>query len=63
MSIRNRGSWSGATNAKDNADPVRVEKAFPAIVTKAQFSRVNKIMRSRAPKRSPTPAGWEAPSC
>ena len=29
---------------------MRVEKAFPAIVTKAQFSRVNKIMRSRAPK-------------
>ena len=24
--------------AKDNAEPVRVEKAFPAIVTKAQFS-------------------------
>ena len=29
---------------------MRVEKAFPAIVTKAQFSRVNKIMRSHAPK-------------
>ena len=29
---------------------MRVEKAFPAIVTKAQFSLVNKIMRSRAPK-------------
>ena len=29
---------------------MRVEKAFPAIVTKAQFIRVNKIMRSRAPK-------------
>ena len=29
---------------------MRVEKALPAIVTKAQFSRVNKIMRSRAPK-------------
>ena len=24
-------------HAKDNADPVRVEKAFPALVTKAQF--------------------------
>ena len=40
------------TNSKDNAEPVRVEKAFPAIVTKAQFSRVNKLMRSRAPKKS-----------
>ena len=29
---------------------MRVEKAFPAIVTKAQFDRVNRIMRSRAPK-------------
>ena len=29
---------------------MRVEKAFPAIVTKAQFNLVNKIMRSRAPK-------------
>ena len=29
-----------------------MEKAFPAIVTKAQFSRVNKLMRSRAPKMS-----------
>ena len=39
-------------NAKDNADPVRVEKAFPATVTKAQFDRVNRIMRSRAPRVS-----------
>ena len=44
------GTLVWGNNAKDNADPVRVEKAFPAIVTKAQFSRVNKIMRSRAPK-------------
>ena len=29
---------------------MRVEKAFPAIVTTAQFNRVNKLMRSRAPK-------------
>ena len=39
-------------NAKDNAEPVRVEKAFPAIITKDQFSKVGKLMRSRAPKRS-----------
>ena len=31
---------------------MRVEKAFPAIVTKAQFSRVNKLMHSRAPRQS-----------
>ena len=29
-----------------------VEKAFPAIVTKAQFSRVKKLMHSHAPKMS-----------
>ena len=29
-----------------------MEKAFPAIVTKAQFSRVKKLMHSRAPKMS-----------
>ena len=34
-----------------------MEKAFPAIVTKAQFSRVNKLMRSRAPKKSHPPKG------
>ena len=31
---------------------MRVEKAFPAIVAKVQFSPVGKLMRSRAPKRS-----------
>ena len=37
-------------NAKDGADPVRVDDAFPTIVSKAQFKRVAKLMRSRAPK-------------
>ena len=46
------GTLVWGTNSKDKAEPVRVEKAFPAIVTKAQFSRVNKLMRSRAPKMS-----------
>ena len=46
------GTLVWGANAKDKAEPVRVDKAFPAIVTKAQFSRVNKLMRSRAPKRS-----------
>ena len=52
--ILNNEAYTGTlvwgNNAKDNADPVRVEKAFPATVTKAQFDRVNRIMRSRAPK-------------
>ena len=57
------GTLVWGANAKDNAEPVRVEKAFPAIITKAQFNRVGKLMRSRAPKRSPTPEGSEAPTC
>ena len=46
------GTLVWGVNAKDNAEPVRVEKAFPAIITKAQFGRVAKLMRARAPKRS-----------
>ncbi|MCY4528207.1 MAG: recombinase family protein [Chloroflexi bacterium] len=37
---------------KDKAEPVRVEKAFPGIVSKAQFKRVNRRLRSRAPRRT-----------
>ena len=46
------GTLVWGVNSKDNAEPVRVEKAFPAIITKAQFGRVGKLMRSRTPKRS-----------
>ncbi len=46
------GTLVWGINAKDNADPVRVEKAFPAIVTKAQFRRVGGHLSSRAPKFS-----------
>ena len=31
---------------------MRVEKAFPAIISKARFRRVNRKLRSRAPRRS-----------
>ena len=44
------GAMVWGNTAKDKAEPVRVEKAFPAIVSKAQFRRVAKLMRSRAPK-------------
>ena len=44
------GTLVWGTNAQDKADPVRVEKAFPAIITVAHFNRVRKMMRSRAPK-------------
>ena len=46
------GTLVWGLNAKDNAEPVRVDKAFPAVISKAQFGRVGKLMRSRAPKQS-----------
>ena len=45
------GALVWGTNAKDSAPPVRVEDAFPAIVTKQEFRRAKKLMGSRAPKR------------
>ncbi len=44
------GTLIWGMNAKDGADPVRVENAFPAIISKDQFNRVSKLLRSRAPK-------------
>ena len=44
------GTAVWGVDSKDNAEPIRVEKAFPAIISKAQFRRVSKLMRSRAPK-------------
>ena len=41
--------WGLSGKGKD--EPVRVENAFTAIVPKAQFRRVKRLMRSRAPKR------------
>ena len=55
---RERVIWG--VNAKDNAEPVRVEKAFPAIVTKAQFNRVGKLMRSRVDGQDKCPAKPES---
>ena len=44
------GALVWGTNAKDGAPPVRVEDAFPAIVTKQEFRRAKKLLGSRAPK-------------
>ena len=46
------GTLVWGEGAKDKGEPVRVEQAFPAVVSKAQFRRVNQLMRSRAPKFS-----------
>ncbi len=44
------GTLVWGANAKDKAEPMRIEKAFPAIISKAKSQRVNRLMRSRAPK-------------
>ena len=46
------GTLVWGEGAKDQGEPVRVEKAFPAIISQAQFQRVNRFMRSRAPRVS-----------
>ncbi len=43
------GTLVWGTNASDGAPPVRVENAFPAIVSKRDFDRVGELMRSKAP--------------
>ena len=54
--ILNNEAYTGTlvwgTKGKDKAEPVRVERAFPAIVSKTQFKRANRQMRSRAPRRA-----------
>ena len=45
------GTLVWGEGAKDKGEAVRVEKAFPAIVTKTQFRKVNRQMRSRAPRK------------
>ena len=44
------GTLIWGAKGKDEAAPVRVEEALPAIVSKAQFQSVNKLLRSRASK-------------
>ena len=44
------GTLVWGAKARDKAPPVRVEDAFPAIVTKEEFERTNQLLQSRAPK-------------
>ena len=46
------GALVWGEGAKDKGEPVRVDKAFPAIVSKTQFRKVNRQMRSRAPRKA-----------
>ena len=45
------GTLVWGSNAKDKAEPVRVEDAFPAIVTQQEFQRIARMMHFRAPKK------------
>ena len=44
------GTLVWGTTAKDGTPPVRVESAFPAIVTVEEFQRVKRLLKSRSPK-------------
>ena len=46
------GTLLWGVSGKGKAEPVRVENAFPGIISKAQFRRVSRLMRSRAPKET-----------
>ena len=46
------GTLVWGVRAADKAPPVRVEDAFPGIVSKSQFRRVAELLRSRAPSRA-----------
>ena len=43
-------------NARDGAEPVRVEDAFPAIITRDEFQYVQRLLKSRAQES-------QAPAC
>ena len=43
------GTVVWGVNAKDGAPPVRVEDAHPAIVSRAEFGKVGRLLKSRAP--------------
>ena len=45
------GTLVWGTRAKDNVPPVRVEDAFPAIVSRSDFERVSAILGSKAPAK------------
>ena len=45
------GTVVWGTNAKDGAPPVRVENAFPGIVTQEEFERVAQVLHAKAPSQ------------
>ena len=55
--ILNNETYTGTLvwglQSKEKAPPVRVEKAFPTIVSRSRFRKVGRMLRSRAPFTSP----------
>ena len=45
------GTLVWGANAKDGTPPVRVENAFPAIVSQPEFRKVRRLLKSRAPSK------------
>ena len=43
------GTLVWGANAKDGTPPVRIENAFPAIVSQQEFRKVRRLLKSRAP--------------
>ena len=46
------GALVWGQRSRDGQEPVRVENAFPAIVSQQDFQRVRKLLNSRAPKQT-----------
>ncbi len=46
------GTLVWGKDARDGAPPVRVEDAFPAIVSRQEFDRIDRMLQSRAPSVS-----------
>ena len=56
--------WGRTSKGEKAQDPVRVEGAWPALVSREMFDAVQQAMRDRAPpKRAETWPGLEAGSC
>ena len=49
------GALVWGQKARDGQEPVRVEDAFPAIVSADEFDRARRLMESRAPKVTAPP--------
>ena len=45
------GTLVWGANAKDGTPPVRIENAFPAIVSQQEFRKVHRLLKSRAPSK------------